>query len=191
MTTSQPKDVALPYRAVAWGYVSADERPPSVEQLKVALLQHGPLVVGLTSTQKLHAYQGGLFSEPAPIDKTAHKTKHVVLLVGWDDSRGEHGAWKIKNSWGPMWGEQGFMWIDRGSNNVAQLAEWVCAASLFYGIPEARFAALVPDTKSLPAIQFAGTSASGPAGKAAASALGVLSAPHVSESSPILASVNN
>ncbi len=148
-----PKEIALNYRAVAWGYVSDDEKAPTTEQLKNALLRHGPLVVDLTDTVKFHAYQGGLYNEPTP-DKSEVKGRHAVLLVGWDDSRGEHGAWKIKNTWGPDWGEQGFMWIARGSNNFARYAEWVCAASLYYSLPAEGFAQLMPQANPLPAVHF-------------------------------------
>jgi cathepsin L len=188
---AEPKDVALPYRAVAWGYVSGDDRPPTVEQLKLALLQHGPLVVDLTDTKKFDAYQGGLFSEPVWTDKATRKIKHVVLLVGWDDSRGQHGAWKIKNSWGPTWGEQGFMWIDRASNDVAHLAEWVCAASLYYDLPQETFATLVPDAKTLPAIRSAGARASDRTGRKTASAVHDSSLPRVAQSNPVLTASSN
>jgi hypothetical protein len=151
----EPKDIALPYRAVAWGFVSKDDRPPTAEQLKEALLKHGPLVVDLTATNKFHDYTGGLFNEPGPIDKKEIRGKHAVLLVGWDDTRGEHGAWKIKNSWNPNWGEQGFCWIDRTSNDIARHAEWVCAVSTYYSVPQTEFAHLVPDAKSLPAVHYA------------------------------------
>ena len=36
---------------------------------------------------------------------------HAVLLVGWDDSN-----WIIKNSWGPTWGNEGFLYLPRGEN---------------------------------------------------------------------------
>jgi C1A family cysteine protease len=81
--------------------------------------------------------------------------KHDVLLVGWDNTRGEQGAWKIKNSWRPTWGEQGFMWIERGSNDIARHAAWVCAASSYYSLPADAFSQLVPDAKSLPAVHYA------------------------------------
>lgn len=154
----EPKDLVLPYRAVAWGYVSKDDRPPSADELKEALLKHGPLVVDLTVTTKFDEYTGGLFSEPGPIDKKDIKGKHAVLLVGWDDTRGEHGAWKIKNSWKPTWGEQGFCWIDRASNDIARHAEWVCAASTYYSVPQDVFAGLVPDAQSLPKAPYTGVS---------------------------------
>ncbi len=151
----EPKDIALPYRAVAWGFVAQDDRPPSREQIKEALLAHGPLVVDVTITAKLKAYQGGLFSEPTPTNKADILGKHSVLLVGWDDTRGPHGAWKIKNSWGPTWGEQGFMWIACDSNDVAHHAVWVRAASTFYSVPEETFAKLVPDAAVLPPVRTA------------------------------------
>jgi hypothetical protein len=154
----EPKDIALSYRAVAWGYVSKDDRPPTAEQLKEALLKHGPLVVDLTVTNEFHDYTGGLFNEPSPIDKDDIRGKHAVLLVGWDDTRGEHGAWKIKNSWNPNWGEQGFCWIDRTSNDIARHAEWVCAASTYYSVPQDVFAGLVPDAQSLPKAPYGGVS---------------------------------
>jgi cathepsin L len=150
----EPHDTPLPFRAVAWGYVSQDGSAPTIEQLKQALLQHGPLVVDLTDTVKFHAYQGGLYNEPAPIDKKDIKGKHALLLVGWDDTRGAHGAWKIKNTWGPTWGEQGFMWIAYGSNDIAHYAEWVMAESSFYSVPEQQFAKLVPAAKPLTEVHY-------------------------------------
>jgi len=151
---SEPQDVSLPYRAVAWGYVSQDDQPATREQIKEALLAHGPLVVDVTTTAKFKAYQGGLYSEPSPIDKKDIVGKHSILLVGWDDSRGPHGAWKIKNSWGPTWGEQGFMWIACDPNDIARHAVWVRAASTFYNLPEETFAKLVPGATAMPAIHY-------------------------------------
>ena len=147
---AKPADVATPYRAIAWGYVSPDGTPPLRAQLKEHLVEHGPLAISVFATKKFHAYTGGLFSEPDATADDHNKTNHVVLLVGWDDTHGKHGAWKIKNTWGASWGEQGFMWIAYGSNNICHSAYWVRAASTFYRVPTDAFHNLVPDAKALP-----------------------------------------
>ncbi|HZZ73760.1 MAG TPA: C1 family peptidase, partial [Pirellulales bacterium] len=135
---AQPAATVLPYRAVAWGWVSHSENTSTVEELKAALLKHGPLAVSLITTRKFHEYKGGLQDEPNPASPKATANAkdpkdrnggHAVLLVGWDDTRGPHGAWKIKNSWGTSWGEQGFMWLTYESNDIGMRACWVRAQS--------------------------------------------------------------
>ncbi len=147
-------DVKLPYRAVAWGFIAkADGGAPTNEQIKAGLLKHGPLVIDLTVTKKFTAYKGGLHDEQK-MEKDDIEGQHAVLLVGWDDNRGPHGAWKIKNTWGPKWGEQGFIWLAYGSNSVANHVEWVMAESTYYNIPQETFAQLVPDAKPLPVAHY-------------------------------------
>jgi cathepsin L len=132
------------FRAVAWDWVGTPGKQPSVTQLKQALVEHGPLFVQMYArTPAFQRLKGdGVLREDGPFTGTTH----AVLLVGWDDDR---GAWKIKNSWGPRWGDKGFAWIADGSNNLGIRAAWVQAQSTFYP-PPAGFKALVPDAKPLP-----------------------------------------
>jgi C1A family cysteine protease len=146
--------MSLPFRVAAWGYVAPSEQMPTTAQLKAALLKHGPMAVSLYASPKFEAYKGGLFDEKDAPNPDHVKHNHAVLLVGWDDSRGPHGAWKIKNTWGAKWGEQGFMWIAYDCNNVGMNAVWMHAASTFYSVPDEEFAALVPDAKKLPHGQY-------------------------------------
>lgn len=37
---------------------------------------------------------------------------HAMSLIGYDDERGPNGAFKIANSWGTDWGDNGVAWID-------------------------------------------------------------------------------
>lgn len=106
--------------ALTWDYVnSLPDKLPSVEQLKTALIEHGPIAAPMVFDHCLLAYKSGVFNE-----KTGDNISHVVLLIGWDD---EKGAWLIKNSWGEEWGEKGFGWIKYGSNNIGQFAAWILA----------------------------------------------------------------
>jgi hypothetical protein len=36
---------------------------------------------------------------------------HVMLIVGYDDSRGDKGAVLLQNSWGTSWGDKGHAWV--------------------------------------------------------------------------------
>ncbi|MEX0814027.1 MAG: C1 family peptidase [Chitinophagales bacterium] len=37
---------------------------------------------------------------------------HAMVIVGYDDSKGSSGAFRVVNSWGDTWGDIGFIWID-------------------------------------------------------------------------------
>jgi C1A family cysteine protease len=141
--------VLTPYRAVAWGYVIPSGGIPTVAQTKAALCKYGPLTVAVYATPLFQAYAGGVFNEM----DTSHGINHDITLIGWDDSK---GAWLIKNSWGPNWGEtggygteRGYMWIAYNSNNIGYGAAWVQAANRFYTLPP-RFFEIRPGIKPLP-----------------------------------------
>jgi cathepsin L len=165
--------ISAPYRAIAWDYVATPAPPTgfgdsiaTVDSLKQALCEHGPLAVAVLATDNFQAYTGQpneVFKESLP-DSTLiytwsgnnlkyHSINHDVLLIGWSDSK---HAWLIKNSWGNGWGTnagigaasaRGYMWIDYGSNNIGLGAAWVQAQHRAYAIPSIyleRFRPLVP-----------------------------------------------
>lgn len=108
---------AFKFHAETWGFVREDREIPTVSDLKQALCEHGALAVAVNATELFQWYKGGVFNENASGD-----TNHAVTLVGWDDSK---QAWLMKNSWGAGWGENGYMWIAYGSNNIGYAAAWV------------------------------------------------------------------
>jgi len=98
------------YRAAGYGRVRTSDK----RAMKRALLEHGALIVGMRVTQSfwdstLSEY--GIYEEDPKEVTTA--VRHYVTIVGWDDDRGgkDKGAWLIKNSWGPDWGDSGLMWV--------------------------------------------------------------------------------
>ena len=105
-------------RALTWGYVNEPfDRMPSVEQLKTALIEHGPIAVPMWADHCFSVYKSGVFN-----GNNSRSINHVVVLIGWDDAK---QAWLIKNSWGKDWGEDGFGWIKYQSNNIGLFAAWI------------------------------------------------------------------
>lgn len=118
-----------PYRALIWGFAGkVNPVMPSVPELKAALLLHGPLAAGIRATDGFrNKYKSGMvWNEPM-----IATSNHLVTLVGWDDRKGPKGAWRIKNSYGPKWGENGFAWVAYGSNSIGYGTTWVEALPSF------------------------------------------------------------
>ena len=107
------------YTPVAkWGYVGSSDGIPSVAAIKSAIYQHGGVSACVYADSYFQGYTGGVFTNTDNTDPV----DHAILLVGWDDAA---GAWLLKNSWGPSWGVDGFMWIAYNANKVGYSAAWV------------------------------------------------------------------
>lgn len=101
-----------------WGYVGSGNGIPSVYAIKAAIYKWGNVSACVAADSYFQAYTGGVFAST----DNASPCDHAVMLVGWDDAR---SAWLLKNSWGPGWGVDGFMWIAYGANSVGYAAAWV------------------------------------------------------------------
>jgi C1A family cysteine protease len=116
----KPKD-SLPYRAREWGYVTTANGQATVAQIKTALLLAGPLYTTVyAATPAFFSNKGTVLAEKGPFPPI----DHAVLIVGWDDSK---KAWKIKNSWGTSWGNNGFGWVAYGHYHIGTGTTWVQA----------------------------------------------------------------
>jgi len=56
---------------------------------------------------------------------------HGVLAVGYGTD-GKQPYWQVKNSWGPAWGNQGFVWIGKtaSTNNPG-----ICGIAMMASFP--------------------------------------------------------
>jgi len=87
-----------------------DVTKDSTEQLEAALVQ-GPVAIAIEADQTaFQLYKGGVLS-----GRCGKKLDHGVLAVGYDN-RGSTHSWKVKNSWGPSWGENGYIRLCKDCN---------------------------------------------------------------------------
>ena len=90
-----------------WAFVPKDE-----ELMKKALVKYGPLA-GALNGWMLEFYEGGVF-EPWFDFLCPATVNHAVVIVGYGVDENGMKFWKIKNSWGEDWGENGYFKIKRG-----------------------------------------------------------------------------
>jgi len=105
------------HRYVGGSYQGHTNEQAMMKELKT----NGPMVIGIEPTEDFMFYSEGIYKS-APKNHSANEewqqVDHAVLLVGYGE---ENGAkyWKVQNSWGDEWGEQGFFRIARGSDESA------------------------------------------------------------------------
>jgi len=112
------------FRAESHRYVGTWYGNSSVQAIREELYRGGPLVVGLEPTEDFMFYAEGIYKTGAkgtpllrPGDQEWERVDHAVLLVGWGEEAGQK-YWRIQNSWGPDWGEEGFFRIAAESNEA-------------------------------------------------------------------------
>lgn len=78
------------------------------DQAKAFLLNNQPIVIGISIDIN---YFGAIDENRNAIYQKFKKIdgSHAMLVVGYDDVM---KAFKVVNSWGESWGNQGFVWID-------------------------------------------------------------------------------
>ncbi|KAK2524429.1 Blm [Columba guinea] len=93
-----------------------------------AVGKHNPVSFAFEVTSNFMHYRKGVYSNPR-CEHTPDKVNHAVLAVGYGEEDGTP-FWIVKNSWGPLWGMDGYFLIERGKNMCGLAA---CAS---YPVPQ-------------------------------------------------------
>jgi len=117
-----------PYKLSSWACIGAGAAKPhcctgsilSREAIKQAIMTYGPVSAVVCVGPAFGGYTGGVL-----VDDDGPCTNHGIVLVGWDDNQGTNGVWILRNSWGPGWGEGGYMRIGYDISNVGACANYV------------------------------------------------------------------
>ena len=89
----------------------ADVQPRNEMQLKAAVAQQ-PVAVGIQANQGSFMY----YHKGVVESGCGSSLDHAVLVVGYGEEDGKP-YWLVKNTWGPYWGEKGFVKILREDAN--------------------------------------------------------------------------
>jgi len=82
---------------------------PSEESNMLAQIQDSPMSVCVDATL-WQTYTGGVITASSGCGTSID---HAVQATGYN---AEGNYWIVRNSWGPTWGENGFVWVEYGSN---------------------------------------------------------------------------
>jgi inhibitor of cysteine peptidase len=115
-----------PFTLSGWQFIVPNEwTMPTVDQIKNAIYTYGPVTAGVCVGPSFQAYASGtIFStdETSLCPGSTFRTNHQIILVGWNDAG---GYWILRNSWGPTWGESGYMRIAYNTSRVGEGTSWV------------------------------------------------------------------
>ena len=117
-----------PYKLTDWDFIVPGEFSiPTVDQIKSAIYTYGPVTAGVCAGAAMQSYTTGIFStDETETACNFFGANHQIDLVGWDDNGG-NGYWIMRNSWGPDWGLNGYMYIAYNTSRVGEGASWVTA----------------------------------------------------------------
>jgi len=86
-------------------------KPQTLQVMKYQLSQNNPIVVALFPYEGFmnpKQYNGEYYFKEYDENESLAMA-HAVVVVGYDENR---SAFKIVNSWGKEWGNEGYLWID-------------------------------------------------------------------------------
>jgi len=61
-------------------------------------------------------------------DQCGSSVDHCVQLVGYNTDSSSTPYWILRNSWGTGWGQQGFIWIEMGTQDACLVNDYVTTA---------------------------------------------------------------
>ncbi len=103
-----------------WAFIGSEHGVPSVDAIKQAIYEYGPVSAAVRVNSAFQSYNGGVFN-----NHDGGQVNHAVVLVGWDDNQGTDGVWFLRNSWGTYWGEGGYMRIEYGCSSIGYSACYI------------------------------------------------------------------
>ncbi|MEM5564903.1 C1 family peptidase [Psychroserpens sp. AS72] len=85
----------------------------SVASIKQNLANNIPVILGAKLADNFMSWNSNVvLSSSTSYNNVGQHAYHAMVIGGYDDSKGPNGAFKVINSWGELWGDNGYVWID-------------------------------------------------------------------------------
>nr|BAN20095.1 cathepsin L [Riptortus pedestris] len=89
------------------------------DELAIAVANVGPISAGIDASHLgFRYYSSGVYYQE---DCNKNRLNHAILIVGYGTEDGLD-YWLVKNSWGPNWGDEGYVKMARNRNNNCGIA---------------------------------------------------------------------
>lgn len=82
-------------------------------QIQMEIYKNGPVTAGFAAYEDIYDYVSGVYEHVTG----EYEGGHAVKILGWG-VEDEVDYWLIANSWGPKWGDRGFIKFLRGKNHM-------------------------------------------------------------------------
>lgn len=133
------------WKIADYGFATGDQanRPATVDEIKTALWNYGPLNVALDA--------GGQFSNgTGTITQLGSSINHEIEITGWDDN---DQTFTLKNQWSKGWGVNGYRKISYAASKRLVDIFWITVTPL-PAPPPITITASVPDGIGKPRIEY-------------------------------------
>jgi hypothetical protein len=84
----------------------------NVGTIKDYLAQNRPVIIGAKLGENFMGWNSDAVLTTDGTTYQGQHANHAMILSGYDDSKGPRGAFRVVNSWGTSWGDNGYIWID-------------------------------------------------------------------------------
>ena len=80
-------------------------------ELEQAVSARGPVAVYIHANSAIFSYRSGVLS--ASVCSSTDQANHAVVVVGYNNLA-DTKYWIIQNSWGSSWGDNGYLYLEKG-----------------------------------------------------------------------------
>ncbi|MEA3543614.1 MAG: CARDB domain-containing protein, partial [Thermodesulfobacteriota bacterium] len=115
------------YNAASWAKIN------DTAQIKAALVNRKPVVVGIDTYAPLYDLQGA--NSVYNTISGQSRGGHAVTIVGYDDNK-YGGAFKVINSWGVNFGDNGYFWMPYSFAPQVLMVAYVLEDADNSGVPD-------------------------------------------------------